>query len=253
MPRQPSGLEHADEAERRDAGEEQAGAATAAARAAVAAAAGAAPAPGLAGGGGEVERRILGQHRLVQPPQLGARLDADLLDERRARVAVGGERLRLAAVAVQREHPLGVQVLAQRMLGDQRVELADHLGVPAGREVGVDGRLRRAQPQLVEAADLGGGERLVGDVLERVAVPQRERLARRAALQQPLEARRVHLAVGELELVAAAARDDLRAVAVQQRPQVRDVELDHLRRARRRLLAPQALDQRVGRHRAAGP
>ena len=73
-----------------------------------------------------------------------------------------------------------MQVLAQRMLGDQRVELADHLGVPAGREVGVDRHLRRAQPQIVEAADLGGRERLVGDVRERVAVPQRERLARRA-------------------------------------------------------------------------
>ena len=34
---------------------------------------------------------------------------------------------------------------------------------------------------------------------------------------------------------------------------MRDVELDHLRRGRRRLLAPQALDQRVGRDRAAGP
>ena len=55
------------------------------------------------------------------------------LDQDRARVAVGLERLGLAARAVQREHPLRVQPLAQRVLGDERVELADHLAVPAGR------------------------------------------------------------------------------------------------------------------------
>ena len=102
------------------------------------------------------------------------------LDQRGARLAVGGQRLGLAAGAVQREHALGVQALAQRMRGDQRVELADHLGVAARREVGVDRALGRAQPQLLEPADLGGRERLVGDVGERVAAPQRERLARRA-------------------------------------------------------------------------
>ena len=71
---------------------------------------------------------------------------------------------------------------------DERVELADHLAMAAGREVGVDRQLGRAQPQLLEAADLGGGERLVGDVGERLAAPQRERLARARLLEQALEA-----------------------------------------------------------------
>jgi hypothetical protein len=65
-------------------------------------------------------------------------------------------------------------------------------------------------------------------------------------------ARGVHLVLAHVEGVASAVGDDRRAIAAQQRPQVRDVELEHLRRGRRRLLAPQALDQRVDRHRAAG-
>jgi hypothetical protein len=73
--------------------------------------------------------------------------------------------------------PLRVQVLAQRLRRHQPFQFADHLGVPARREVELDRALGGAQPQVVEAADLRGGERLAGDVGERVAPPQGERLA----------------------------------------------------------------------------
>ena len=66
-----------------------------------------------------------------------------------ARRLVGLERLGLAAAAVQREHQLAAQVLAQRVLSHQRLELADELGVAAEREVGLDARARappRAAP-----------------------------------------------------------------------------------------------------------
>ena len=116
----------------------------------------------------------------MQAAQLGAGLDADRVDERVARLAVGLERLGLAAAAVQREHPLRVQALAQRLLGDERLELADDLGVAARLEVLVDRQLERREPQLLEPADLERGERLAGDVVERRPAPQRERLARRA-------------------------------------------------------------------------
>ena len=104
---------------------------------------------------GQVERGVVREDLLVQALQLGAGLDADLLDELRARGTVGGERLRLAARAIEREHPLGVQALAQRVRRDERVELGDHLGMPAGRQVRVDRHLGRAQAQLLEPADLG--------------------------------------------------------------------------------------------------
>ena len=106
---------------------------------------------------------------------------------------VCGESVGLAAAAVQREHALGVQALAQRLLRDDRVDLGEDLELAAGREVGVDRELERPQPQLLEPADLGGRERLVGDVIERRAAPQRERLARlalRAATAQSGRRRR---------------------------------------------------------------
>jgi hypothetical protein len=48
---------------------------------------------------------------------------------------------------------------------------------PSG-QIGVDRDLARAQPQLLQPADLGGGERLVSDVGQGRPTPQRERLAR---------------------------------------------------------------------------
>ena len=71
--------------------------------------------------------------QLAQPV---AGLDAELLDERAPRLLVGLERLRLAAGAVEAEHQLAPQPLPQRVLVDQRLELADELGVSAAGEVG---------------------------------------------------------------------------------------------------------------------
>ena len=131
------------------------------------------------------------------------------------RVPVGVERLGLAAAAVQREHALGVQPLAQRVLGQQRVDLADELVMAPGGEVRVDRELRGGEPQLLEPADLRVGERLVGDVRERIAAEQRERLARRARRapgrgrarglgDQPLEAADVDQLAVDPQLVARA-------------------------------------------------
>ena len=65
----------------------------------------------------------------MEAPQLGARLYADRLDQRRARLSVGRERIGLPAAAIQREHALRVQPLAQRLGSDERFQLADHLPV----------------------------------------------------------------------------------------------------------------------------
>ena len=61
------------------------------------------------------------------------------------------------------------------VLGDQRLEAADHLGVASRRELGVDRELDRAQVKLLEPPDLGARERLPGDVGERRAAPELER------------------------------------------------------------------------------
>jgi hypothetical protein len=81
-------------------------------------------------------------------------------------VTVCRQCVRLTAGPVERQHPLLVQSLAQRLLEHHPLELADHLPVPAATEVEVDRQLDGPEPQLLEATDLRGGERLAGDVGE---------------------------------------------------------------------------------------
>ena len=67
---------------------------------------------------------------------------------------IGLERLGLAPRAVEREHQLAAERLAQRVLADERLELADHVAVPPELEIGVDALPQRDEPELLEAADL---------------------------------------------------------------------------------------------------
>ena len=170
-----------------------------------------------------------------------------------ARLAVGVERVGLPAAAVQRQHPLRVQPLAQRLLGDERLELADHLAVPARGQV-----VRRSPARAPPAAAPPAG----GSPRPRTARRRRRPAAGRATAPAPRAARPRRPAArsaarrarrAEPQLVAAPARDDLRAVAArrQRLAQLRDVHLHHLGRRRRRLLAPQPVDQTLGRDRRA--
>ena len=80
-------------------------------------------APGAGRGRRGVERGVLGEDRGLEALELGAGLQAEFLDERAAGAAVGFERVGLAAGAVEREHQLGVEALAVRVLGGQRLQL----------------------------------------------------------------------------------------------------------------------------------
>ena len=79
----------------------------------------------------EVETGILVQDLLVQVAQFAPWFDPEFVDERAACGLVGVQRLRLAAAPVEGEHQLAAQALAQRVLGDERLELARQLGVAA--------------------------------------------------------------------------------------------------------------------------
>jgi len=191
-------------------------------------------------------------------------LDAHLLDEQPPRVAERRERLGLTPAAVEGEHPLAAQVLAQRVAGDERLELGHEVGVTAEREIGVDAPLERHGALLLEACDLGLRKGLVRDVGQRRASPQGERLAQEAGrvrgpaarervptlAQEPLEAIDVELAVLDPQRVAAPVRLEPVPFAVAERaPQAADVVLQHLRRGRRGRLAPQRVDQAIARDR----
>ena len=117
----------------------------------------------------------MGEDRLLQLPERRRGLEAELLVENLPRRAIRLEGLRLAAAAVQRQHQLATQTLAQRMLCHERLELADQLGVPSAGEVGVDAVLEQCQSQLLEPADLPLRERLEGESASGRPAPELQR------------------------------------------------------------------------------
>ena len=106
----------------------------------------------------------MGEDGRVQVPQRFPGVDAELAGEQVAGTPVGGERLGLPAAAIQRQHELAVQPLPQRMLGDQVLQLAGERVVPAKRQVSIDPRLQRGEPEFFQAGCLGPDERVVGQI-----------------------------------------------------------------------------------------
>src|SRR5204862_141467 len=80
----------------------------------------------------------------------GAQAGLELLVQRPACALVDRERIGLAARAVERQHQLAAGPLAERLLGDEPLELADELHVTAESELGVDAVLLRRQAQLLQ-------------------------------------------------------------------------------------------------------
>ena len=121
----------------------------------------------------------------------------------------------------------------------------------------------RPQVELLQAADLGAGERLVGDVGERRAAPQLERgdgqpvragtggLAG-GLLNELREAQGVDRARGQAQLVAAPAGEDLRLGATlgEHLAQPRDVDVEVLGGAGGEVVPPQTVGQLIA---AEGP
>ena len=114
---------------------------------------------GLHGGRGrdgrvELERRVLGEDRGLQALELRARVQAEVLDQDVAGAAVGVERVGLAAGAVEGEHQLRVQALAEGVLGGEALELAGDGGVAAEREVVLEPLLERVQARAHQPVGL---------------------------------------------------------------------------------------------------
>ena len=185
------------------------------------------------------------------------------------RVPVRVERLGLAPGAVEGEHQLTSEPLAQRVNPDQPLELSDHRAVAAEREVDVDPLLDRGHAELLEAGDLRLRERLVGEVRQRRPAPQVERLAKSLGcarrvpppgdgnrhLELALETLRVErLGLGPQRIPPRPGRQDLArrplgALRLEQPAQLSDVDLERVRRRRRWGLAPEGIDQPVARDR----
>ena len=125
----------------------------------------------------DIQRWVLLEDRPLQLLERRARIYPELVHECPTRILVGVQRLRLPARPVERGHHRPPQALAKRVLDDQCLELSNQLVVAPERKVGVDPELYCREPDLVEPADGRLGEALVGEVRERRASPQRQRLA----------------------------------------------------------------------------
>ncbi len=202
------------------------------------------------------ERLVLAEDRRLEVAQLWTRLDAELLDERVARIPVCRQRVGLPALPVEGEHQLRAETLPHRVGRDERLELR-HEPIPTECEVGVDPQLDRARPQPLEPCDLGLRERLVREVGKRRATPERQRLrgaGRRPVRiacsrlprvgEEPLEAHRVDRLRVDLDGVARRSRDD-RGGVTQRGPQAGDLRLERVPRPGRRRLLPEVLDEPV--------
>ena len=156
---------------------------------------------------GEIERRILLEDLPLERAQRRRRLDPELLVEQRAEVLERGERVRLPAGAIQRDHQPAPERLAERVARDEGLELGGGLDVAPEGEIGLDPLLERRQPEPLDPSRLDRGKRL-RELGERVAPPERERLAqpRRSlgggAARERLPRRpRELLEAGQVELV----------------------------------------------------
>ncbi len=196
----------------------------------------------------QVEHGILREDLLVQFPQRGAGLDAEPVDEGRAGSLIRLERLRLPAGAVERQHQLCAEMLAERMRAHERLQLADQLRVASIREIALDPLLDAREAKLLQTGDLGLGEALVGEVRQRLPPPLLERLLRLPAVPQELETAEVELLRLDPQQIPARLR--LQAVPAEHLAELGDVDLERLSRRLGRLLVPEGLDQPLVRDHA---
>src|SRR3954468_5836182 len=136
-------------------------------------------------------------------------------------VAVDLERFGLAVRAVEREHQLAADPLAERLPRDEVLQRGDHLGVPAKVDVRADPFLEGREAHLLQPRDVGLREGAVTKFLERPAAPLRQRRpqdlgcisASRGPRAPPvreeaLESDRVKLVRTDTQEIALSARDN---------------------------------------------
>ena len=190
----------------------------------------------------------------MQALELRAGLDADVLDQLPARVAVGRERVRLPAAAVQRQQPLRVQPLAQRVLGQQGIDLADDLLVAASARsasMASSAAVRRnASSRRISAPANGSSEMSASGsprksasacLAESPGPPRVASPTSRSNRSASTSSRSISSSYARPRVTISAPPSAARSLA-----QAPDVVLDHLRGARRRFLAPQPFDQALG-------
>ena len=121
------------------------------------------------------DRGVVGEDRLLQPPELRPRLEPQLVGEHAPRLLERLERVGLAAAAVEREHQLSPQPLPEGVVRERRTERRRELAMLAEREPDLEVLLERVDVQRLEPARLGAEPRRAGQPLQRRSAPEGER------------------------------------------------------------------------------
>ncbi len=98
--------------------------------------------------------RVGGEDLVLERLQLRPRVQAELLAQKLAGLAVGGQGVALPAAPVEREHELPAQPLPERELRDQAGQLSGEVGVAAGGQVSVGLVLQHRQPLFFQPGRL---------------------------------------------------------------------------------------------------
>ena len=126
------------------------------------------------------QRRVMPEDPLLERSERRGRHEPELLVEGPPQILQRRQRVRVPAAAIQREHQLRPRALTERLASDERLELGRHGGVVPERQLGVDAIPDAVEAQLRQTRRLQHGERL-GELRERLAAPQGERVAEHAA------------------------------------------------------------------------
>ncbi len=113
------------------------------------------------------------EDRCLELAQLGTGVEAELLGEHGAALLEHAQRIGLPSGAVEGQHQLGPQSLAERMVGDEHLELADEPLMMGERELHFDPLFDEGNAHLLQTSDVRLRELLVGEVRQRCAAPQR--------------------------------------------------------------------------------
>ncbi len=217
-------------------------------------------APGCSASAPGWSSAVGGQDALMQEPEPGAGFEAQLPGHDAPRVLVGGQCVGLPAAAVQAQHQLRVELLLQRVGGDQLAQFRHDLAVPPQLQIGVDPRGQGLAPLVFEGGNLAVAQQRRRHVSQRVAAPQSERLAKQAGRLHPvaglgggMAARGEHAELADIQLVVADADqvagcpglDQLRTGRAQRRAQALNGTVQRAPRPGRRLAFPQHPRQRV--------
>ena len=106
----------------------------------------------------------MAQDGRLELTQLRRRVQAQLVPQHIAELAVDIERFGLPAIAVKGQHELTAEPLSHRMFTDQPPQLSYQDACRAEGQVGLDSLFQAGQVQLLEPHDLGLGKRFVAEI-----------------------------------------------------------------------------------------